>query len=86
MSTIYRYALPVELTEWKFDGRTETHFTWEYEDERAVAARSSTTRARSSNGTRRRASTGRTSSIPRIRCSSTTASIPICGTDRCGTG
>ena len=34
MSTIYRYALPVELTEWKFEGRTETRFTWEYEDER----------------------------------------------------
>src|SRR5690242_4913837 len=34
MSTTYRYALPVELTEWKFEGRTETRFTWEYEDER----------------------------------------------------
>ena len=36
MSTTYRYALPVELTEWKFEGRTETRFTWEYEDERAA--------------------------------------------------
>ena len=34
MSTTYRYALPVELTEWKFEGHTETRFTWEYEDER----------------------------------------------------
>ncbi len=34
MSTMYRYALPVELTEWKFEGTTETRFTWEYEDER----------------------------------------------------
>jgi hypothetical protein len=34
MSTMYRYALPVELTEWKFEGLTETRFTWEYEDER----------------------------------------------------
>lgn len=34
MSTIYRYALPVEQTDWKFDGATETAFTWEYEDER----------------------------------------------------
>src|SRR6266571_5154605 len=36
MSTTYRYALPIEQTEWKFDGRTETCFTWEYEDERAA--------------------------------------------------
>jgi P-aminobenzoate N-oxygenase AurF len=34
MSTMYRYALPVELTEWKFDGAVETRFTWEYDDER----------------------------------------------------
>ncbi|HJU20503.1 MAG TPA: diiron oxygenase [Stellaceae bacterium] len=33
---MYRYALPVEQTEWKFDGRTETCFTWEYDDERAA--------------------------------------------------
>jgi P-aminobenzoate N-oxygenase AurF len=36
MATMYRYTLPVEQTEWKFDGRTETCFTWEYEDERAT--------------------------------------------------
>ena len=30
MSTTWRYALPVEQTEWKFDGNTETFFTWEY--------------------------------------------------------
>src|SRR5579863_1661611 len=34
MSTMYRYALPVELTEWKFGGEVETCFTWEYDDER----------------------------------------------------
>ena len=34
MPTQYRYALPVDLTEWKFDGTTETRFTWEYDDER----------------------------------------------------
>jgi hypothetical protein len=34
MSTMYRYALPVELTEWKFEGTVETRFTWEYDDER----------------------------------------------------
>jgi hypothetical protein len=36
MATMYRYALPVAQTEWKFEGRTETCFTWEYEDERAA--------------------------------------------------
>ena len=35
MATMYRYTLPVEQTEWKFDGQSETCFTWEYEDERA---------------------------------------------------
>ncbi len=34
MSTMYRYALPVELTEWKFEGKTDTCFTWEYDEER----------------------------------------------------
>jgi hypothetical protein len=34
MSTMYRYALPVEQTEWKFDGNTETCFTWEYDEPR----------------------------------------------------
>jgi len=32
MSTLYRYALPVELTDWKFDGASEIHFNWEYDD------------------------------------------------------
>jgi hypothetical protein len=36
MSTMYRYALPVEQTKWKFDGKTETCFTWEYDDSRAA--------------------------------------------------
>jgi len=32
MSTQFLYRLPVELTEWKFEGQTSTAFTWEYED------------------------------------------------------
>ena len=32
MSTIFRYRLPVEQTQWKVDGQTTTAFTWEYED------------------------------------------------------
>jgi hypothetical protein len=36
MSTMYRYALPVDQTKWKFDGKTETCFTWEYDDSRAA--------------------------------------------------
>jgi hypothetical protein len=34
MSTTYRYVLPVDQTEWRFDGNTETHFTWEYDEPR----------------------------------------------------
>jgi hypothetical protein len=34
MSTTYRYTLPVAQTEWKFDGNTETCFTWEYDEPR----------------------------------------------------
>ncbi len=34
MSTTYRYTLPVDQTEWKFDGNTETCFTWEYDEPR----------------------------------------------------
>ena len=34
MSTTYRYTLPVEQTEWKFDGAAETCFTWEYDEPR----------------------------------------------------
>jgi hypothetical protein len=36
MSTMYRYALPVEQTKWKFEGKTETCFTWEYDDSRVA--------------------------------------------------
>ena len=36
MSTMYRYTLPVEQTKWKFDGKTETCFTWEYDDSRVA--------------------------------------------------
>jgi hypothetical protein len=36
MSTLHRYTLPVEQTEWKFDGKTETCFTWEYDEPRAA--------------------------------------------------
>jgi hypothetical protein len=35
MSTMYRYQLPVEQTQWTLQGETQTAFTWEYEDERA---------------------------------------------------
>jgi hypothetical protein len=31
MSTQRIYALPVEVTEWKFDGQTEIQFNWEYD-------------------------------------------------------
>ena len=34
MSTLYRYTLPVEQTDWNFDGQTETCFTWEYDEPR----------------------------------------------------
>ena len=34
MSTMYRYQLPVEQTQWSLNGETQTSFTWEYEDER----------------------------------------------------
>ena len=34
MSTQRIYALPVETTEWKFDGATEIQFNWEYDDGR----------------------------------------------------
>src|SRR5438046_4170339 len=34
MSTTYRYVLPVEQTEWKFDGNTGICFTWEYDEPR----------------------------------------------------
>jgi len=34
MSTMYRYQLPVEHTQWSLHGETQTSFTWEYEDER----------------------------------------------------
>ncbi len=32
MSSTRLYQLPVETTQWKFDGKTEIAFTWEYED------------------------------------------------------
>src|SRR5919108_2614240 len=34
MSTSYRYALPVDQSEWKFDGHTDVTFTWEYDENR----------------------------------------------------
>ena len=34
MSTLLRYALPVEQTEWTIDGEMETVLRWEYEDGR----------------------------------------------------
>ena len=32
MTTQKIYQLPVEVTNWKFDGATEIAFNWEYED------------------------------------------------------
>ena len=32
MTSTKIYELPVDITEWKFDGKTDMHFTWEYED------------------------------------------------------
>jgi len=32
MSTQRIYSLPVEITDWKFDGATEIQFNWEYDD------------------------------------------------------
>ena len=32
MSTQRIYALPVETTQWKFDGATDIQFNWEYDD------------------------------------------------------
>ena len=34
MSSTYRYQIPVEQTQWKFEGKAETILTWEYEDGR----------------------------------------------------
>jgi len=34
MATTFRYQIPVEQTQWIFDGRADTAFTWEYEDGR----------------------------------------------------
>ncbi|NKC14905.1 MAG: aminobenzoate oxygenase [Gammaproteobacteria bacterium] len=34
MSTQFRYSIPVEQTEWRFDGAAETGFTWEYDENR----------------------------------------------------
>ena len=66
MSTMYRYTLPVEQTKWKFDGKTETCFTWEYDDSRAALLQLYD-KARSSNGTPRSESTGRSISTLRTR-------------------
>ena len=32
MSTQRIYSLPVEITDWKFDGQTDIQFNWEYDD------------------------------------------------------
>ena len=32
MTTKKIYQLPVEITDWKFDGASEIHFNWEYDD------------------------------------------------------
>ena len=66
MSTSYRYTMPVEQTEWKFDGHTDVCFTWEY-DENRESLLQLYDKAKSSNGTRPSGSTGRRTSTPRIR-------------------
>src|SRR6266700_1666409 len=35
MSSTYRYQIPVEQTQWKFEGQSETILNWEYEDGRS---------------------------------------------------
>ncbi len=35
MSTMFRYKLPVETTQWTVDSATDATFMWEYDDERA---------------------------------------------------
>ncbi|HKS88158.1 MAG TPA: ferritin-like domain-containing protein [Stellaceae bacterium] len=35
MATAYRYTMPVEQTEWRFEGNNEVCFTWEYDENRA---------------------------------------------------
>ena len=32
MTSMYRYQLPVEETEWKVDSQNDVTFVWEYED------------------------------------------------------
>ena len=32
MTTARLYQLPVDITEWDFDGKTQIKFNWEYED------------------------------------------------------
>ena len=34
MSSTYRYQIPVQQTQWTVGSRTETGFTWEYDDGR----------------------------------------------------
>jgi 1,2-phenylacetyl-CoA epoxidase catalytic subunit len=34
MATTYRYQIPVEQTQWTFEGRADTAFTWEYDQGR----------------------------------------------------
>ena len=34
MSTMHRYALPVEQTGWSFEAKSEINFVWEYDNER----------------------------------------------------
>ena len=34
MTSTYRYQLPIQQTEWKINGKTETSFTWDYDNGR----------------------------------------------------
>jgi len=67
MSTRYRYTLPVESTEWKFDGETETHFTWEYDAERQSLL-ALCDKGKQQQCDTAEASTGRSTSTPGTRC------------------
>ncbi len=73
MSTTYRYTLPVEQTEWKFEGNAEAAFTWEYDENRAGLLQLYD-KASGSNGTRPSGSIGTRTSTRKTRCCSMTGS------------
>ena len=78
MTTVNRYAEPVEGTEWFVPETFESCFKWEYEDG-SESLLDSTRRARSCNGTPAAVSIGRTISIRKIREGCRTSMLPIFG-------